>query len=134
MLDSGHLEVGALDELKNCAHVVFVVFNITDGEAQSRLSRRLACPSCGAIYSSGEQLMQLRPGAAGSCDRCGGGVVQLSTSARNPHDSAQLIDFLRSRVQTPAAAKCLVVDAAKTPDSVNHDICAARETHSLHIE
>jgi adenylate kinase len=51
-----------------------IVLDVDDETIVARLSRRLACPKCGAVYN----LDTDKPKKAGVCDVCGTGLVQRS--------------------------------------------------------
>jgi adenylate kinase len=49
-----------------------IVLEVDDEEVVKRLSGRLSCPSCGALYNSFSDAPQV----AGVCDRCGASLTQ----------------------------------------------------------
>ena len=61
--------VGQAKELKKIANIDVVVnLNVPDNVIVKRLSARLQCKNCGAIYNE----ITMKPKVAGKCDKCGG--------------------------------------------------------------
>ena len=114
------------DWLETQGRVVGAVINleVDDSVLVSRLSGRRTCMSCGATY----HVANNPPTEAGTCDRCGGEVVQrkddseetvrarLETYAR---DTAPVLAWLTPR------AKVHTVDGAQPIDQVQDAILSA---------
>jgi len=61
--------VGQAKELKKLTNIDVVVnLNVPDNVIVKRLSARLQCKNCGAIYNE----ITMQPKVAGKCDKCGG--------------------------------------------------------------
>ena len=112
--------------------VVFI--DITVDEAIRRLSSRVSCSGCGAVYN----LLWKPPATEGVCDACGGELTRRSDdepeAIRRRFDeyhvaTAPLTDYYRSRGILRA------VDTTRTSEEIRSDIdaildggCGAEET------
>ncbi len=90
----------------------------------ARLSTRLSCPTCNAIYNT----TTAPPKRAGRCDRCGGALVQRADETPQAiaerlrayrEKTAPLISYYRSR------GLLTDVDGEGSPDAVHRRLLAA---------
>jgi len=81
---------------------VVINLNVPDRVIVERLSTRIQCKSCGAIYNE----RTLRPKTAGKCDRCGGELFKRADDQPDvilerlriyKETSAPVIDYYRTR-------------------------------------
>ncbi len=105
--------VGQAKELEKITAIDIVVnLNVPDGVIVKRLSARLQCKNCGAIYNE----ITLKPGVAGKCDKCGGELF------RRVDDQPEVI---RERLKVYREASEPVVDFYRSrnllKDIINED-------------
>jgi len=73
ILDGFPRTVKQAEALEKISKIDLVInLNVPDEVIVQRLSSRVTCRKCGAIYN----LLTLKPGKEGVCDRCGGGLYQ----------------------------------------------------------
>jgi len=95
--------VGQATQLEKITKVDVVVnLNVPDKIIVDRLSARLQCKSCGAIYNE----RTLKPKVPGKCDKCGGGLFRrvddqpevIRERLRVYREASEpVVDFYRSR-------------------------------------
>lgn len=95
--------VGQAKELEKITAIDIVVnLNVPDGVIVKRLSARLQCKNCGAIYNE----ITLKPEVAGKCDKCGGELFKRVDDQPEVirerlkvyrEASEPVVDFYRSR-------------------------------------
>lgn len=105
--------VGQAKELEKITAIDIVVnLNVPDGVIVKRLSARLQCKNCGAIYNE----ITLKPKVAGKCDKCGGELF------RRVDDQPEVI---RERLKVYREASEPVVDFYRSrnllKDIINED-------------
>ncbi|WP_455284555.1 adenylate kinase family protein [[Eubacterium] cellulosolvens] len=105
--------VGQAKELEKITAIDIVVnLNVPDGVIVKRLSARLQCKNCGAIYNE----ITLKPEVAGKCDKCGGELF------RRVDDQPEVI---RERLKVYREASEPVVDFYRSrnllKDIINED-------------
>ena len=73
ILDGFPRTISQAEALENIAKIDLVInLNVPDDIIIARLSNRLICSKCGAIYN----LLTLKPKKEGVCDKCGGKLYQ----------------------------------------------------------
>jgi len=73
ILDGFPRTISQAEALENIAKIDLVInLNVPDDIIITRLSNRLICSKCGAIYN----LLTLKPKKEGVCDKCGGKLYQ----------------------------------------------------------
>lgn len=111
-----------LSERGNALDAV-LLFEVESEELVARLSSRLTCKSCGAIYNS----RLAPPSVEGVCDKCGGEVVTRADDQPEAvrkrlevyaEQTAPLIEYYKSR------DKLLVIDAAQSIEDVRAAVTA----------
>jgi adenylate kinase len=99
-----------------------IVLDVDDGTIVARLSRRLACPKCGAVYN----LDTDKPKKSGVCDVCGTGLVQRSDDEESTvrrrlevyrAQTAPLLAYYES-----AGVPMHIVDGDRPVDEVHADL------------
>jgi adenylate kinase len=90
-------------QLENIAKIDVVInLNVPDRVIVERLSTRIQCRTCGAIYNE----RSLRPRIAGKCDKCGGELFKRADDQPDvilerlriyKETSAPVIDYYKSR-------------------------------------
>jgi adenylate kinase len=110
-----------LDEMGTPLAMV-IVLDVDDETIVARLSRRLACPRCGAVYN----LDTDKPKKSGVCDVCGTGLVQRSDDEESTvrrrlevyrAQTAPLLAYYES-----AGVPMHIVDGDRPVDEVHADL------------
>jgi len=121
-------QAAALDEIMTGRDPLIVVdITVPEAELVRRLSARMICESCGANAPVGD-------GAAGTCARCGGRMVQRADDSEAVvlerlkvyhRQSEPLVEYYRVRPTFRS------INGAQPPDRVAADLVAAIEAAGL---